>query len=350
MPRERVRLTDEPECADGGLNPAERNRLPVNRRLFPTLLIALGLLVAVPASASAAKIKVAVGIGDQSPAMFADANWKALNLKKTRYFIEWNAIDQPDQLATADRFVEAARRAGVKVLMHISTDDINSVPRRPLPSVREYKTKVRALIARYKPMRVTEWGVWNEANHKSQPTARNPKRAAQFYKAFKGMCKNCKIVALDVLDQSGVEKYIASWMKAAGSSGRSARIIGIHNYSQVNRRITAKKASSKYPGTARIIKAVRKKNKVAKFWYTETGGLASFGRAFRCDLTRQANRTKFMFSMIKTYDKDVERLYSYNWFGTNPRCNSFDAGLVDADGTPRPAYATFKQGLKKTSR
>ncbi len=323
----------------------------MNPRLFPTLLIALGLLVAVPASASAAKIRVAIGVGDQSPRMFDDANWKALKLKKTRYFVEWNAIDQPDQLAAADAFVAAARRARVKVFMHISTDDINSVPRRPLPSVSQYKAKVRALIARYKPLGVTEWGVWNEANHKSQPTARNPKRAAQFYKSFTRMCKKCKIVALDVLDQSGVEKYIARWMKAAGSAGRSARVIGIHNYSQVNRRITAKKASKRYPGTARIIKAVRKKNKKAKFWYTETGGLASFGRAFRCDLKRQANRTKFMFGMIKTYDKDVERLYTYNWFGTTPsRCNSFDAGLVDADGTPRPAYAVFKKGLKSASR
>jgi len=323
----------------------------VNRRLFPTLLIALGLVVAGPVATSAAKTRVAVGIGDQSPKMFADANWKALNIKKTRYFIEWNAIDQPDQLALADEFMGAARTAGVKVLLHISTDDINSQPRRPLPSVSNYKKKVKSLITRYKKVGVTDWGVWNEANHKSQPTARNPKRAAQFYKTFKGMCKNCKIVALDVLDQSGVEKYIASWMKAAGPSGRSARIFGIHNYSQVNRRITAKKASKRYPGTARIIKAVRKTAKRSKFWYTETGGLASFGSAFPCDKKRQANRTTFMFSMIKTHDKDVERLYSYNWFGTaNGGCNGFDAGLVEADGTVRPAYATFKSGLKNTTR
>lgn len=320
--------------------------------MLPTLLIALGLVAAAPASAAAAKkIKVAVGVGDQSPGMFADANWKALSLKKTRYFIEWNAIDQPAELAKADEFVHAARAAGVKVLMHISADDINSSPRRPLPSVSAYKTKAKALITRYKPLGVSEWGVWNEVNHKSQPTAKNPRRAADFYKTFNRMCKRCKVVALDVLDQSGVEGYIARWMKAAGSAGRSARIIGIHNYSQVNRRITAKKASKRYPGTARIIKAVRKKNKRAKFWYTETGGLASFGSAFPCDKQRQASRTKFMFDMIKTYDKDVERLYSYNWFGTkNGGCDGFDAGLVEADGTVRPAYAAFKKGLKNATR
>jgi hypothetical protein len=323
----------------------------VNRRLLPTLLIALGLVVAGPVSASAAKIKVAVGIGDQSPKMFADPNWKSLNLKKTRYFIEWNAIDNPDELASADEFVGAARLAGVKVFMHISTDDINAVPARPLPSVANYKKKVKSLITRYKAVGVSEWGVWNEANHKSQPTAKNPKRAADFYKAFKDMCKNCKIVALDVLDQAGVERYIARWMKAAGPSGASAKIFGIHNYSQVNRRITAKKASNRYPGTARIVKAVRKKNKKAKFWYTETGGLASFGSAFRCDRQRQASRTKFMFDMLKTYDKDVERLYSYNWFGTdNGGCDGFDAGLVESTGKMRPAYTTFKKGLKNAGR
>ena len=301
----------------------------MNRRLLPTLIVAVALL-AVPAGA-VAKINVAVGIGDQSAKMFDDANWKALNMKKTRYFIEWNAIDQPGELTKADDFVSAARREGVKVLMHISTDDINSIPRRALPSVAAYKSKVGALIRRYKPQGVTDWGVWNEANHKSQPTTNNPTRAAQFYKTMKGMCSGCKIVALDVLDQAGVEKYIARWLKAAGPSGRTAKIIGIHNYSQVNRRITAKKASNRYPGTARIIKAVRKRNKAAKFWYTETGGLAKFGGSFPCDKSRQANRTSFMFDMIKTYDKDVERLYSYNWFGAD--CELFDAGLVEADGT-----------------
>jgi len=241
----------------GYLNPPLKGcDLLVNRRLLPMLLVAVGLL-AVPAPAPAAKkINVAVGVGDQSPKMFSDPNWKALGLKKTRYFVEWNAIDQPDELAAADEFVGAARQAGVRVLMHVSTDDINSVPAKPAPSVSQYKAKVGQLIKRYKAVGVNEWGVWNEANHKSQPTSKNPKRAADYYKTFKSMCSGCKIVALDVLDQAGVERYIARWLKAAGSAGRSAKIIGIHNYSQVNRRITEKKASGSYPGTALMMRAV----------------------------------------------------------------------------------------------
>jgi hypothetical protein len=327
-----------------GLTPAKGSRAVIRR--LTLLLPILGLLV-VPATSPAAT-KIAVGVGDQSPAMFSSPAYKALGLKKTRYFIEWNAIDQPGELADADKFVDAARAQGVKVLMHISTDNINSVPRASLPRVDEYKTKVGALVKRYKPRGVTEWGVWNEANHKSQPTTKNPKRAAQFYTAFKGLCSGCKIVALDVLDQAGVESYIARWLKAAGSSGKSAKIIGIHNYSQVNRRITEKKASKRYPGTARIIKAVRKRNRVAKFWYTETGGVAQFGSNFPCDKSRQASRTKFMFDLSKKYDKNVERLYVYNWFGAD--CVGFDAGLVNRNGTSRPALAAFKNGLKKMQR
>jgi hypothetical protein len=318
----------------------------VLRRL--TLLLPILGLLAIPTVASA-KVNVAVGVGDQSPKMFSDANWKSLGLKKTRYFVEWNAISQPAEIAKADAFVSAARAAGVKVLMHISVDNINSSPRTPLPSVAQYKASVGALIKRYKPQGVTDWGAWNEANHKSQPTAKNPKRAAQFYTTMKSLCSGCKIVALDVLDQAGVERYIASWLKAAGTAGKTAKIIGIHNYSQVNRKITEKKASNRYPGIARIIKAVRKRNSVAKFWLTETGGLASFGGSFPCSLSRQASTTTFMFSLLKKYDKNIERLYTYNWFG-NGCTPQFDGGLVEADGSARPALAAFRKGLKNTTR
>ena len=322
----------------------------MNRRLLPTLLVALGLL-ALPASASAARINVAVGIGDQSPRMFDDPNWRALNLKKTRFFIEWNAIDQPDQIANADEFVAAANRSGVRVLLHISTDNINAQPPTRLPSVSEYRSKVGALVARYRAQGVREWGVWNEANHDSQPTYRNPRRAAQFYREFRRMCSGCRIVALDVLDQSGVETYISRWLRYAGSAGRRARIIGIHNYSEVNRRLGERRSRSslrRYPGTARIIRAVRRRNRVAKFWYTETGGVVNFGRDFPCSESRQVSTTRFMFRMIRRYDRNVERLYTYNWFGND--CQGFDAGLVRDNGAPRPALDVFRSNLRNVRR
>lgn len=304
------------------------------RRFALSLLALTALLVAAPA----AEAKIAFGVGDQSPAMFSNASWKSLKLKKTRYFIHWDAIDDREQRTKADAFIRAARKAKVKVLVHISTDDLREKKGR-LPTVAQYRSKVGKLVKRYRKLGVTEWGVWNEANHKTQPTWNNPKRAAQYFVAMKQLCKGCKIVALDVLDQDGYQRYIQRWGRFAGTHGRSAKIIGIHNYSEVNRRRTT--------ATTGIIREVRKFNRTAKFWYTETGGLARFeARGLDTyDLERQANRTQYMFDLAKRFRADAQRLYSYNWVGIDGQ-GRFDAGLANADGSPRPAYDVVKKNLR----
>ena len=314
------------------------------RRLSP-LVVVLALL-AVPASASAVKIRV--GIGDQSSAMFANPDYKALKLKLSRYFVEWNAISDPAELEKADAFVLAAKQSGVKVLMHISTADIKGATPK-LPSVAAYRRSVGKLIKRYKPLGVTDWGVWNEANHKTQPTSKNPKRAAQFFGEMRRLCTGCTIVALDVLDQRGVESYVARFFKFAGPDAARVRIVGIHNYSEVNRKL--KKGTDSFPGTLRIIKAVQKVNKRAKFWYTETGGLTKQGTAFPCNDARAADRTQYMFTLAKRYAKFFQRLYSYNWTASADCEESvFDGGLVNVDGTPRPAFAVYKRNLASFRR
>jgi hypothetical protein len=313
------------------------------RRSLP-LLLAILVVLAIPASAPA-KINVAVGIGDQSAKMFDNSNYKSLGIKKVRYFIHWDAATKPDEMQKAENFVKAANSAGAKVLMHISTNNLQA-KKAKLPSLKEYKLGIAALIEKFKPMGVKEWGAWNEANHVTQPTYKSPKAAASFYKAMKSLCSGCTIVALDVLDQKGVESYIKKWFAAAGAAGKSAKVIGIHNYSEVNRRI--KKGTDRYPGTARIIKAVRKQNKKAKFWYTETGGIVNFGGAFACSKSRPVSRTKFLFALVKKFQKDVVRLYNYNFTGAD--CDGFDAGLTNSDGTIRPAFKEFKKQLKNYKR
>ena len=54
-----------------------------------------------------------------------------------------------------------------------------------------------------------------------------------------------------------------------------------------------------------------------------------------------------MFTLAKRFRKYIKRLYVYNWQGTD--CSAgvrFDAGLVRADGTPRPGYNTFVRKLR----
>ncbi|HWI07155.1 MAG TPA: hypothetical protein VNT54_06525, partial [Solirubrobacteraceae bacterium] len=101
---------------------------------------------------------------------------------------------------------------------------------------------------------------------------------------------------------------------------------------------------------------VRRYNKRTKFWFTETGALASFGRSFPYSESRQAARIRNMFTYASRYRRrGVERVYSYNFFGleTGPGCGGrcrFDAGLVNADGTPRPVFHTFKAKAANYSR
>jgi hypothetical protein len=310
---------------------------------FTKLLLAAVVSTALLTAGTAqAKTNIAVGIGDQSPTMFASPAYKALKLKKTRYFLPWNSIHNPDQLAKADAFVKAARASKVKVLLHISTDDFTS-KKAKLPSVKAYKKDVGALVRRYKKLGVREWGAWNEANHASQPTYRSPKRAAQFFTTLRSVCSGCTIVALDVLDQAGVATYVKKFYAAVPAGKRKfVKIVGIHNYSDVNRKRTT--------GTATIIRTVKKLDRTSTdFWLTETGALVSFGGSFPCSESRAKNRMTYMFTLAKKYRRDITRLYSYNWQGTDCT-NRFDAGLVHPDGSTRPSYDAFKNGARTFAR
>ena len=311
------------------------------RRGIVAFLLILVPLVATQATAQA-RTNVAVGLGDQSAAMFSAPAYQALGLKKTRYFVGWDAASRPHELAKADAFVADARKAHVSVLMHISDPDLRR-NRGALPSVAQYRTAVGRLVRRYRPQGVSEWGVWNEANHDSQATFRNPARAAQYFVAMRGLCRGCTVVALDILDQRGATDYVRRWYAAVPPAQRRfVTIVGIHNYSDTNR--------ERATGTAGLLREVKRDARVkTAFWLTETGGIVQFGGSFPCDERRAASRVTYMFALARTFRADVRRLYGYNWQGTD--CTTrFDAGLVRLDGTLRPAYTAFKRALAGFTR
>jgi len=304
-----------------------------------TICCLLAALLLVPAAASA-KTQVAVGLGDQHASTFASPAFRALHVKKVRYFIRWDAAKVPSALAAADDYVRAARSARVRVLMHFSTNNF-AHGRAKLPSTRAYRKWVGRLVRHYKRMGVREFGAWNEANHNSQPTYKNPRRAAAFYRTLRRMCRGCTIVALDLLDQRGVERYIARWFRGLPSSYRHRRIyVGIHNSSDTNR--------LRPSGTRKIIGVTRRFNRHAKFWLTETGGIVNFGGAWPCNERRAASRIGYMFKLARKFRHTIKRLYAFSWSGSN--CNGFDAGLVRVDGSIRPGYRTFKSKARRFTR
>lgn len=315
-----------------------------------TILLTLlaTLLVAAPADA-AKRYDVRVGIGDQNVEMFSHPGFDDLGMRQVRYFIPWNAMRDRDQRLKARRWVQAARRAGARPFLHLSTDDLRE-KRAKLPSVSSYRREAGRIVRYFRKLGVRDFGAWNEANHKSQPTWDEPARAARYWKelrrAVAKTCslKRCRAVGLDVLDQRGVERYVRRFVAAAGRSyvRRYLRIAGIHNYSDVNRKRTR--------GLRSIIRTVRRYKPNAKFWLTETGGVVRFGRSFPCDETRAANRLKFLFTVTKNYRRYLQRVYLYNWYG-GANCElRFDAGIVDRDGVPRKSFYAVERGLERFKR
>jgi hypothetical protein len=303
-------------------------------------LVALAVLAAGAPSASA-KTPIRVGIGDQQVSMFDQDAFQRAKIERVRYFIPWNATDNPTELFRAAAYVQRARAEGMQVFLHISSDDLRR-RRAELPSVERYRSRVGRLVRHFRELGVREFGAFNEANHDSQPTYRSPTRAASFfrelYRMVKPGCPGCAVVALDVLDQPGVERYMRSFYGALSATyRRRATIVGIHNYGDVNRQRTT------YTGS--IIRQARAYNRSTRFWYTETGGIVNFGRKFRCSTSRAASRLDDMFDLAKRYRRSgVQRLYVYNWTGAG--CDArFDAGLTTPGGRTRAGYGVLRRHL-----
>src|SRR5215218_3428841 len=295
------------------------------------VLAAFGL-AAIPQRSDAA---VLVGIGDQNASTFTDPLFKQLRIKRSRNFPAWDVALKPSLAAGLDAWLAQARAARVEPLISFSQSIGSACPSRPckLPSVGEFTRAFKAFRRRWPQVRVIS--PWNEANHRSQPTFKNPKRAAQYYNVVRKLCRGCKIVAADLIDETNMER----WLKVFTRYAKKPRIWGLHNYRDTNPR-----RGQKFGGTARLLRAVK-----GQVWLTETGGIVKFvlpsgGTLFPFSESRANKATKRMFKLAKRYRKRIKRLYIYNWKQPSGD-NRFDAGLVRADGSARPAYATVRAQL-----
>jgi hypothetical protein len=131
-------------------------------------------------------------------------------------------------------------------------------------------------------------------------------------------------VALDVLDQPDMVRYVRAFRHAARGT---PRLWGLHNYRQVNRRLAT--------GTKKLLRNVR-----GKVWLTETGGIVNFGSTLGYNTGRAAKVTKYLFKLVK--NRRIKRMYIYSWWGEK-RGARFDAGLVGPTGKPRPAYYVVRR-------
>ena len=306
-------------------------------RTRASILAVLVLTALLGASlATSANAKIAVGIGDQNETMFGDQLFKDLKIKRARVIVPYNVAFNSRNRRDFDQWLTAARAEGVTPLVHFGAKSGSRCPGRPcsLPSVAGYKSAFKAFRKRYPT--IHDIGVFNEANVRSQPTFKNPKRAAQYFNVVRANCHGCRIVAADVLDDPNMVK----WLKTFKKTAHGARIWGLHNYRDTNPR-----KGQLFGGTARLLKTVR-----GQVWLTETGGIVKFKlpnnrTLFKFSESRANTALKRMFHLASKYKSRVKRLYIYNWRAPLAK-NRFDAGLLTHVGKARPGYFTVKNDLR----
>ena len=300
------------------------------RRLLSLLVVAAALLCAPAVANAAAPI---VGIGDQKPDMFSDPRFRELGIKDARLLVGWDSLRSRSQTAVLDRWMSAAREAGVHPLISFAHSLLPG-RRRTLPKPVQMQREFLRFRARY-PW-VTAFATWNEGNHCGEPVCHRPELVATYYNAERRACPTCTILTAEVLDQPGMLAWIRAFMSKAHGDPRKM-IWGIHNYVDANRLRTI--------GTRRLLAHTR-----GKVWFTETGGIVY--RRNRSHITfpeskaHAAIATRWLFQKLIPLSSRITRVYIYNWNSPAKR-QTWDSAFFNPHGQARPAYSVFVREMAK---
>jgi hypothetical protein len=295
------------------------------------ILLALALALAASLAAATGAGAFTIGMSDQKLGMWQDPRFEQLGIKQVRLLVSYDSVLTGD-FSRYDPWMAAAEARGADVLLTIQHHSRH--PER-LPTFEQYRDTVRTLRERY-PW-VQTMSAWNEANHKSQPTYRRPKRAAQYYNIMREECGGCRVVAADVLDSSNMLPWLATFKRYA----KHPRIWGLHSYGDTNH---FKPLSA--TATRQLLRAVK-----GDVWLTETGGIVRFSTRYRGGKSgeaRAARAVKRTFAVARSSSR-IKRLYLYHW-DADKKFHTWDSALVAANGRARPALDVLRRELNKLRR
>src|SRR4051794_22518316 len=94
---------------------AERIRMRARATLIGVMALALGLLVAAPASAR--RSGPVIGIGEQQASMFTSKAFNRLEMHDARYLAPWDVLQDPYQLYLLDSWMAAARHSHARIVL-----------------------------------------------------------------------------------------------------------------------------------------------------------------------------------------------------------------------------------------
>lgn len=293
----------------------------LTRKALLSVATALVCVVAVPAAASA----VVVGIGDQSPAMFSDPAFSALNIREARLTVAWNvavARSQRRALAAAKGWINAAKADGVAPLISFSGNG-NYVP-----TVPQYTSAVRAFIKRFPTIK--RYTPWNEPDWVYRSISRHPLLAASFFNSLVRSCHGCTVLAGDLYLPA---QQLGPWLRAY-KKGLRFRPAGwaLHNYYDVRAHNTAQLQ-------------VMLKQTSGPIWLDEISGVERRGHwQYRNQSAPAAGRDEaFLFSLARRFPR-ISRIYHYQWRAVP--IAGWDSGLLAPNGQRRPAYTVVQNASK----
>jgi hypothetical protein len=300
------------------------------RRVLCAAVAALALLV-VPAAAQA-RAPLVIGIGEQSPAIFSSKPWYQLGTPDVRYIAAWDALNVKWERDEMDAYMAAAENANARVLVGFGHSRSPHLSRRKmLPSPKRYRKEFLRFRKRY-PL-VKQWLTWNEANQRGQPTWNHPKTVGRYYDVLRNNCPGCTVVGPAVLDTLAMPRWVKQVERAAK---HRIGIWALHNYIDANRFRTS--------GTRSLLRATK-----AKVWFTETGGLVRRDNGSRIEFanskTHAVKATKWVFKLARLSSR-IRRVYIYQW-SAPPKNSTWDSGLMDRRGKPRPAYKVVRTYVRR---
>jgi hypothetical protein len=297
------------------------------RRGLALLLVLMAAGAVAPAGASA----VTIGIGDQKADMFSDPLFHDLGIRHARIAVSWDALRNGWERDEVDRWLQAARDAGVQPLVAFWRSRVHK-GRLRIPSRDRFEREFIRFRKRY-PW-VTTFATWNEANHGGSGTSRRPALVARYYEMMRSVCPTCTILAAEVLDMRNMTWWIRRFQKALGWRPRAW---GLHNYIDANRMRTT--------GTRQLLHLVR-----GSIWFTETGGVVERRKKHKISFTESAahaaKATRWLFSKLVPLSPRIKRVYLYHW---NPSKTpvTWDSALLDKRGKPRPALRVVRRVLSE---
>jgi hypothetical protein len=273
---------------------------------------------ALPAAANA---KLAVGISDNGSGMFSSPQFKRLGVKTARNMVYWNVAVMKNKTALNNLkvWLAAAKAAGVTPLISFAGNG------NVIPTTGAYTTAIRAFIRTFPQVKL--YTPWNEPDWIYRPKlAKNPKLAASYYNALAKNCRGCTVAAGDVY--RAANQGLASWVRSYAKWLRPRpKAWAIHPYNDVRSH------------TTKQLQAFQKVTS-GPIWFDEISGVLRRGHwQYKNQSAAAAGRDeKFLFTLPKKFHR-IARIYHYQFLGeVDTPHTGWDSGLINPNGTTRPAY------------